>query len=243
LTGDNTDVVTITGSQAQIRAALASSIVYQGDADFSGVDVFTISAVDSAGASDVDTVVISVVSVNDTPVNTVPAVDQTVSEESALVISGVDVADVDGNLSQVVLSVSNGTLDVTAAGGAIVTGDLSGAVTVSGSQADIQATLANHFVYQGVVNFAGTDVLTVSSTDSAGASDVDMVVISVVGVNDSPVITSNGGGDFASVDVDEGVAFVTSVTASDADGDTLTFSVVGGGLMLRYFLLIVVVVC
>ncbi|MAD79946.1 MAG: hypothetical protein CMJ50_03755, partial [Planctomycetaceae bacterium] len=57
------------------------------------------------------------------------------------------------------------------------------------------------------------------------------VVITINGVNDPPVITSNGGGATAAVNVDENTTDVTTVTATDLDlpADTLTFSLPLGG--------------
>src|SRR5262249_35649331 len=55
------------------------------------------------------------------------------------------------------------------------------------------------------------------------------ITFNVTSVLDSPVITSNGGGDNALVDVTENTLAVTTVTASDGDaGDTLSFSLDGG---------------
>jgi uncharacterized repeat protein (TIGR02059 family) len=46
--------------------------------------------------------------------------------------------------------------------------------------------------------------------------------------NHAPVITSNGGGATATLSVAENSTAVTTVSASDADGDSLTFSINGG---------------
>ncbi len=46
--------------------------------------------------------------------------------------------------------------------------------------------------------------------------------------NEAPVITSNGGGATAAITVSENQTAVTTVTATDADGDTPTFSINGG---------------
>ena len=43
-----------------------------------------------------------------------------------------------------------------------------------------------------------------------------------------PVITSDGGGDAASLDIDEGQTAVTAVVASDANGDTVSYAISGG---------------
>ncbi|MGE3817939.1 MAG: Ig-like domain-containing protein [Isosphaeraceae bacterium] len=55
-------------------------------------------------------------------------------------------------------------------------------------------------------------------------------------MNSAPVITSNGGGDQAYVNVNENTTAVTTVTAVDANlpGQTLTFSIVGGADAVRF---------
>ncbi|MCA9067234.1 MAG: cadherin repeat domain-containing protein, partial [Planctomycetaceae bacterium] len=47
-------------------------------------------------------------------------------------------------------------------------------------------------------------------------------------VNDAPVITSNGGGATASINVAENTATVTTVTSTDVDGGTAVYSIAGG---------------
>ena len=56
---------------------------------------------------------ITVNPVNDPPVNTVPGA-QSVNEDTALPIAGMSVADVDSTSLTTTLSVTNGTLNVTA---------------------------------------------------------------------------------------------------------------------------------
>ncbi len=46
--------------------------------------------------------------------------------------------------------------------------------------------------------------------------------------NQAPVITSNGGGSTATVSVVENNPFVTTVTASDPNGDAISYSIIGG---------------
>jgi hypothetical protein len=60
-------------------------------------------------------------------------------------------------------------------------------------------------------------------------SDVQAIAVTVTSANDSPVISSNGGGATASATVDENTTAVTTVTATDPDsGDTHTYSISGG---------------
>ena len=99
---------------------------------------------DGNAVTDIDTVAITVTPVNDAPVNTVPGA-QVVNEDTALALGGVSVTDVDGNLSTVQLGVANGTVTVSLAGGATITGGANGTatLTLSGTQAQINAALGS----------------------------------------------------------------------------------------------------
>src|SRR5437016_5157569 len=123
---------------------------------------------------------ITVVAVDDAPVSTVPGA-QVVNEDTALAVGGINVTDVDGNLSTVQLAVANGTVTVTLSGTATITagGNGTATLTLSGSQVDINATLAS-LSYQGTLNYNGPDTLTVTSRDSNAVTDVDTVAITVL---------------------------------------------------------------
>src|SRR6202008_4946829 len=94
----------------------------------------------------------------------------------------------DGNLSTTRLTVTNGALNVSLAGGATISAGANGSstVTLSGTQAQINAALAS-LSYQGNADFNGAETLTVLSTDANGATDSDTVAITVSAVNDGPV--------------------------------------------------------
>ena len=151
---NGTSTLTLSGTQAQINAALAS-ISYQGNLNFNGGDTLTVLSTDANGATDSDAVAITVSSVNDGPVNTVPGA-QTVNEDTALAIGGIWVNDVDGNLTTTQLTVTNGTVTVSLAGGATISAGANGTatLTLSGTQAQINAALAS-ISYQGTLNFNG----------------------------------------------------------------------------------------
>ncbi len=73
--------------------------------------------------------------------------------------------------------------------------------------------------------------ITVQVTDASGNTYSEVLTIAVNRVNDNtPVITSNGGGATASINVAENSTVVTTITATDADlpAQTLTYSIVGG---------------
>ncbi|WP_223488343.1 VCBS domain-containing protein [Pseudomonas sp. A-RE-19] len=71
-----------------------------------------------------------------------------------------------------------------------------------------------------------TDTFAVSSADGTLTS----VTVHINGSNDSPTITSDGGGATASVSVAENTTAITTVVATDVDlpAQTLTYSIVGG---------------
>ena len=94
---------------------------------------------------------------------------QTVNEDTALLDRRhLSVNDVDGNLSTTQLTVTNGALNVSLAGGATISAGANGSstLTLSGTQAQINAALASLVSYQGNANFNGADTLTVLSTDA-----------------------------------------------------------------------------
>ena len=153
---------------------------------------------------------------NTAPTNTVPGA-QTAAEEAVLAFSGanaISVSDPDTNVSQVVLAVTNGTLNVTSAGGAGLAGNGTASVTVTGAQAAINATIAS-LTYQGNLNFVGGDTLTVTSTDSASSTDSDTVAIVVTPINDAPAGTD------ATVTTNEDTVYAFTVANfgfTDVDG-------------------------
>lgn len=84
------------------------------------------------------------------------------------------------------LHVDHGALALAAvSGGAAVSGSGTGTVTLVGSVAQVDATLANNVVYTSHYGFFGTDTLTMTSNDGGGIgaggvqTDTDTVAIHV----------------------------------------------------------------
>src|SRR5262249_8978505 len=205
VTGNGTGTVVLTGSQANINTVL-NGLTFTPTGNYNGAANLTVTTNDqgntgSGGAlSDVDSVAISVNAVNDAPVNTVPAA-QTMSEDGTLTFStangnAISIADVDAGSSsvQVTLAASNGVLGVTAIAGVTVTGNGTGTVVLTGSQANIN-TVLNGLTFSPTGNYSGPPTLPTPptydlNTGSGGAlSDVDSVAITVNAVNDAPVNT------------------------------------------------------
>ena len=95
----------------------------------------------------------------------------------------------------------------------------------------------------GVVTFvappnfeAPTDVgannvydVTVTVSDGNGGIDSQAIAVTVLNINEfAPVITSGGGGDTAAISRPEDQTAVTTVTATDGDGDPRIYAIEGG---------------
>ncbi|MBX3606480.1 MAG: VCBS domain-containing protein [Piscinibacter sp.] len=163
-------------------------------ADYAGpVPVATYTVSDGL-ATATATLTIALNAQNDAPVNTVPGA-VAVLEDVRTAIAGISVADPDESgsvaaqkIATVQISVSNGTLLVSLDAGTSVTAGAngSGTLTLSGTQASLNATLAS-LAYQGNANYVGGDTLVVVSRDASGLTDSDTIAITVNPVNDAPV--------------------------------------------------------
>lgn len=72
-------------------------------------------------------------------------------------------------------------------------------------------------------------IVQVTDSGSPALSDTQSIAVTVTNVNEPPVITSNGGGDTASVSAAENQTAVTTVTSTEPDAaQSRTCSIVGG---------------
>ncbi|MGE4588028.1 MAG: cadherin domain-containing protein [Acidaminococcaceae bacterium] len=112
----------------------------------------------------------------------------------------------------------------------IVGGEDSGKFTIDTSTGVLSFTSAPNYENPGDFNSDNAYVVIVQASDGKGGIDTQTITINVTDANDAPIITSNGGGEEAAINVPEDSTPVTTVTATDADvpADTLTFSIVGG---------------
>ncbi|MBX3421912.1 MAG: DUF2341 domain-containing protein [Pirellulaceae bacterium] len=88
----------------------------------------------------------------------------------------------------------------------------------------------NNSTVQALKSAAETlsDVFTYTMQDSGGLTSTTQITVTIQGANDSPLITSNGGGATANVNVVENNKAVTTVTSADPDDNSPTYSIVGG---------------
>ncbi len=63
---------------------------------------------------------------------------------------------------------------------------------------------------------------------STGGTDDQTIAVTLTNTNEAPVITSNGGGSTASISITENTTAIATVTSVDPEGDTRTYSIVGG---------------
>ena len=172
--------------------------------------------------------------VNDAPVNTAPGA-QTLAEDGSKTFSllngnSIAVSDVDGDRLTTTLSVEHGVLTLgPLKGGVTFSGNGTGSITLSGSQAAINLALQG-LKYVPGKDYNGQDTLTINTTDGK-LSDSDSVTLNITPVNDAPVATPTSEATFEDAPVIGG-----QLAASDVDGDTLTYSSNGtlpGGFTLK----------
>ena len=225
VTGNGTASVTITGTAAEINAALAG-LAYTGNLDFNGADTLTVATSDATDTA-TDTIAITVNPVNDAPIHSVPGA-QSVAEDTILPIAGVSVADIDSSALSTTLNVSSGKLDVIddAGAGAIVTGNGTASVTIAGTAAEINAALVG-LAYTGNLDFNGADTLTVATSDATDTA-TDTIAITVNPVNDAPVLNLDadsstiGGVDYLTTFTDGGPAVeIVDIDVLIADTDDI----------------------
>jgi len=94
------------------------------------------------------------------------------------------------------------------------------------AQAWVNSTQQNHGVMIASPDGGGNRTITYDSGDTGGSAPVLEIIWSLP--NSAPEIVSNGGGATASINVVENTTAVTTVTATDPDFDTPTFTITGG---------------
>jgi hypothetical protein len=220
-----------------------------------GSRVISYSAFDGLMYSDEFNASVTVVGVNDAPVNTAGSAGAAAEDSSSNALTGISVFDVDANPAtqniHVVFSVAHGTIAIrTDVAGGIVAGDItagangSGTITITATQNEINATLANAtgLQYTPTGNFNGADALTIVTNDlglngtDAGLSgdgtseqDSDTKTINVSAVNDAPVVIGDGTEAAATINEDLPSAVGQTVSSlfggqfSDATDDQTTF--------------------
>jgi hypothetical protein len=231
--GSGSQAMTLTGTLANINAFLtAGGVKYTTAANASGTVTLGITTSDggSSGSggvlTDADSVSLVITPVNDAPVNILPGA-RTATEDTPHAIAGLAISDLaDGNSGSmtVTLAVTNGALTVSG-GGATILGSGTGTVTLTGTVAQINATLAANVTYVPALNFSGNAQLTMTTSDNGNVGggtlqDSDVLAITVNAANDAPVNTMAA--SYSTTDDDAVVLGGLAVTDVDAGTGTVT---------------------
>ena len=148
-----------------------------------------------------------------------------------------------GGADQVALSIGENSLAVTQVAAVDADGGAVSYAIAGGADAALfavdAATGALSFVagadFEAPADAGGDNVydVVVSATDGQ-FTDSQAFAISVTGIDEAVVIGSNGGGDSAAVTRSENGVAVTTVTAADPDGGTVSYAIAGGADAARF---------
>ncbi|MEH2558022.1 VCBS repeat-containing protein [Bradyrhizobium algeriense] len=177
-------------------------------------EIFTVKAMDSAGASVTQQVTVTVTGTNDVPVISgtetgLVAEDGTLTAQGSLTSSDADIGD---RATWSLVGDDTGQY-----GSLTLNPDGSWSYALDNDAANVQG-LANGDTAQ--------DIFTVGVTDSSGATVTQQVTITVTGTNDAPLISGTGTG---TVEEDGDRTAKGVLTATDNEGGRLTWQLVGDG--------------
>ncbi|WP_013334653.1 putative Ig domain-containing protein [Gloeothece verrucosa] len=190
---------------------------------------FSYTVSDGNGGTDAQTISFIINPVNDAPTLIVPP-GKTVKEATNLVISGININDIDAENLRISLTVNHGILSLSQTNGLTFTsGDGSGDNTLifTGTLANLNAAL-NNLVYRSNNNFSGDDPLTITvndlgNTGSGGALEVIKTLnITVTALNSPPVADED---KLLTVDQNSGANSLNIKPPTDVDQDLLTITV------------------
>ena len=167
------------------------TFTYTPNPNFNGTDTFTVLVSDGQGGTAVSTVIVNVEAINDPPVTA--NLVFTIAEDTFL-FNQIPGTDPDGDALTFTL------LNAPRNGNALV-------------------NLNGTFTYIPAANYNGNDVFTVLVSDNQGGTAVSSVFVTIVPVNDPPIVNNR------TVTTTINIAVISSVPASDIEGDSLTYTV------------------
>lgn len=199
--GSGDAAMTFSGTLVQIDAALAT-LAFQPQANFTGSAVIQVSTSDGKGGTATQSIAVNVSDADPNLVGATIAVDEN-SANGTVVHTMVASGDTNGLFYSIVSGNDDGAFSIDRDTGKIT--------VLDGSKLDYESTK--------------TYTLGIGVDDEDGDANNDataIVTINLQDINDAPVITS-----VSPVTVQENETAVLTVTASDDDGDSLTYSISG----------------
>jgi len=167
------------------------TFTYTPTLDFFGLDVFTVLVSDGQGGTAVSTVTINVISVNDPPVTA--DLTFTINEDTSL-SNQIPATDPSGD--PITFTLENPPIN--------------GIVVVNSD---------GTFTYTPNLNYNGTDVFSVLVADDQGGTAISTVLITIVPVNDSPIVQDE------SITTTVNIPIFSAIPALDPEGNALTYTV------------------
>lgn len=233
LGGNGSKNLVLRGTVAEINAVLLG-LRYSPDANYNGTDSISVAVTDlgntglGGALTDSKSIDLTINAINDAPVNTVPAA-QTILEDQTLVfstangraisVSDVDVAEGSGILT-VTVGVTNGTLtlatvhDLSFSSGA----NGSASMTFTGTAAAINAAL-DGLTFTPVADYNGSAQLSLQTSDGGNhGSGGTLTDSDVVNITISPV--ADVVDDVLDTDEDVDITFNVLTGAGDAEADS-----------------------
>lgn len=151
--------------------------------------------------------------INPAPVNTLPG-SVSVNEDSGVRITGLSIADIDSSEGMsVTLSATNGLLFING-GSATVDNNLTAAVTLTGTVAQINLTLAAMIFYFPNQDFNGNEQITMTTSDG-GTAVSNVFTITVNSMNDAPLIHIPD----SLITIEDSMLNITGLSITDVDTD------------------------
>ncbi|KPA09446.1 hemagglutinin/hemolysin-like protein, partial [Candidatus Magnetomorum sp. HK-1] len=222
--------MSFTGSQANINTAL-ENLSLTTTTNYNGFAAITLTTNDLGHSgegytpyADTDSITITVVAVNDNPVNTLPTSLTTTEEVPTTFIASV--SDIDGYSVNVVLTSDAGTLSLSGTSGLTgYTGTAASTLSFTGTIDDVNSAMAL-ITFAPTLNTFGSYAITMTTNDLGNTgipgarTDIDSLALTITGLNDAPTIAASTG-----LTVNEDNSLNLTVTISDVDAYTNNMNV------------------
>jgi VCBS repeat-containing protein len=211
------DAAKFTIDSATGALAFAAAPDFETPADAGGNNVYDVQVTASDGAlSDVQDIAVTVTNQNETP---------TITSNGGGATAAISIAE---NIAAVTTVVATDPDAATTLTYSISGGADAAKFTIDATTGALAFAAAPDF--ETPTDGGANNVYDVQVTASDGTlTDVQDIAVTVTNQNETPTITSNGGGASATINLAENIATVTTVVATDPDaGTTLTYSISGG---------------
>ena len=193
---DNLTFTIVSDASNGTTSLSGTTVTYTPTANYNGTDTFTFTANDGTDDSNTSTVTITVVAVDDIPV--VDAQTLNTNEDTAVSVT-LTATDVEGDTIEFAIDTapSNGTLNPNTA-----------------------SWFDGQFDYTPNQDFNGTDTILVKAKANGNQSVSVNITINIAAVNDAPTTSA------VSASTNEDTSTTITLSGTDVEGDTITYSIV-----------------